>query len=138
MIDAAPIKPKKSIKQRCKERLYKFLKKLSFFVPKIKKETYLQKLINIFGSSDYKSLSKSMQQTFKNIVNEDLSYYLKSINQETLIIWGKLDIDTPLKYGIKMNNLIKNSALIIFPKGSHFSYLEYPMFTNEIINEFIK
>lgn len=138
MIDTAAIKPKKSIKTLFRQSLYKLLKKLAIFIPKIKKERYMQKLIKIFASSDYQVLSKSMQQTFKNIVNEDVSYYLKQIDEEVLILWGKNDIDTPLKYGIKTNKLIKHSALIVFPKGSHFSYLEYPILTNQIIYEFIK
>lgn len=138
MIDTAAIKPKKSIKTLFRQSLYKLLKKLAIFIPKIKKERYMQKLIKIFASSDYQVLSKSMQQTFKNIVNEDVSYYLKQIDEEVLILWGKNDIDTPLKYGIKTNKLIKHSALIVFPKGGHFSYLEYPILTNQIIYEFIK
>lgn len=138
MIDTAAIKPKKSIKTLFKQNLYKLLKKLAIFIPKIKKERYMQRLIKLFASSDYQVLSKSMQQTFKNIVNEDVSYYLKQVDEEVLILWGKNDVDTPLKYGIKTNKLIKHSALIVFPKGTHFSYLEYPVLTNRIIYEFIK
>ena len=67
-----------------------------------------------------------MHKTFKNIVNENLIYYLKNIESEVLLLWGKLDTATPIKDGYKMNNLIKDSALIIFPKGNHFSYLQYP------------
>ena len=107
-------------------------------MPKLKQEYYHQKLLKIFGSKDYQSLPKSMHKTFKNIVNENLIYYLKNIESEVLLLWGKLDKDTPLKDGYKMNNLIKNSALIIFPKGNHFSYLQYPYLTNKIIFEFIK
>ena len=62
-----------------------------------------------------------MQQTFKNIVNEDLTPYLKQINTETLIIWGEQDLDTPLNDAKKINKLIKNSALIIYPNASHYS-----------------
>lgn len=138
MIDTASIKPRKKLFQYLKEKTYKLLKKLSLLMPKSKKEKYFQKLIKLFGSSDYKSIPKTMQLTFKNIVNENLIDYLKYIESETLLLWGKLDDATPLKDGIKMNKLIKNSAIIIFPKGGHFSYLDYPSLTNEIIKEFIK
>lgn len=137
-IDAATIKPKKTIKRFLKEKTYKLLKKLIKLFPKLKQEYYNQKLLKIFGSKDYQTLPKSMHKTFKNIVNENLTYYLKNIESETLLLWGKLDTATPLKDGYKMNNLIKNSALIIFPKGNHFSYLQYPYLTNQIILEFIK
>ena len=111
-IDAATIKPKKTLKRFLKEKTYKLLKKLIKLFPKLKQEYYKQKLLRIFGSSDYES--------------------------EVLLLWGKLDDTTPLKDGYKMNNLIKDSALIIFPKGNHFSYLQYPYLTNQIIQEFIK
>ena len=138
MIDAASIKPRKSIKALIKQTTYKVLKKLTYLLPKLKQEYYRQKLLKIFGSTDYQNLPNNMHKTFKNIVNENLIYYLKNIESETLLLWGKLDKDTPLKDGYKMNNLIKNSALIIFPKGNHFSYLQYPYLTNKIIFEFIK
>lgn len=138
MIDVASIKPKKTLKIIIKEKTYKLLKKLTKLLPKIKQEYYQQKLIKIFGSTDYQSLPSNMHKTFKNIINENLIYYLKNIESEVLLLWGKLDKDTPLKDGYKMNNLIKNSALIIFPKGNHFSYLQYPYLTNQIISEFIK
>ena len=136
LIDIASIKPKKNIKQLIKEKIYKLLKKSIKYLPNNKKLN--QKLINIFGSTDYKNLPKSMQQTFKNIVNEDLTPYLKEVNTETLIIWGEQDLDTPLNDARKINKLIKNSALIIYPNASHYSYLQYPILTNNIINEFIK
>ncbi len=138
MIDAASIKPRKSIKAFIKQTTYKVLKKLTYLLPKLKQEYYRQKLLKFFGSTDYQNLPNNMHKTFKNIVNENLIYYLKNIESETLLLWGKLDKDTPLKDGYKMNNLIKNSALIIFPKGNHFSYLQYPYLTNKIIFEFIK
>ena len=137
-IDAASIKPRKTIKGFLKEKTYKLLKKLIKLMPKLKQEYYHQKLLKIFGSKDYQSLPKSMHKTFKNIVNENLIYYLKNIESEVLLLWGKLDTATPIKDGYKMNNLIKDSALIIFPKGNHFSYLQYPYLTNQIILEFIK
>ena len=138
MIDAASIRPRKSIKVLIKQITYKVLKKLTYLLPRLKQEYYRQKLLKGFGSTDYQKLPNNMHKTFKNIVNENLIYYLKNIESETLLLWGKLDKDTPLKDGYKMNNLIKNSALIIFPKGNHFSYLQYPYLTNKIIFEFIK
>ncbi|MBE6157236.1 MAG: alpha/beta hydrolase [Firmicutes bacterium] len=137
-IDVAPIKHKKTIFKFIKEKTYKMLKKVKFILPKKYRNIYLNKLLNVFGSSDYKSLPCNMQKTFQNIVGEDLTMYLNNIKQETLIIWGELDKDTPLKDGIKINSLIKNSAIITLSKAGHFSYLDYPILTNRIIKEFLK
>ena len=137
IIDGAGIKKKKCILLKSKQFLYKLLKKLSIIFPKKFKKLYLKKLVNIFGSADYKSLNDNMKKTFSNIVSEDLSYLLKDISSETLLIWGEKDCDTPLKDGIKMNNSIIDSGLIIIKNGTHFSYLDVPFYVNNIIIEFV-
>lgn len=138
LIDTASIKPKQTIKSRLKKLSYKILKNIKILIPKRKRADFSKKLLKIFASKDYQTLPQGMHQTFKNIVNEDLKDYIKEIESETLIIWGEKDEATPLKDGIKFKNLIKNSALIIYPKSGHFSYLEQPYLTNKILDNFIK
>lgn len=138
IIDGAGIKKKRNIKKILKQTCYKMLKKISIILPKKIMKKYLSKLLNIFGSKDYKALNNNMRKTFSNIVNEDLTDYIKDISKETLIIWGENDLDTPLKDGIKMNELIKDSGLVIITKGTHFAYLDAPFYVNRIILEFIK
>lgn len=137
IMDGAGIKRLKPI-NILKQNIYKLLKKLKYILPKTIKEKYQILLINIFGSTDYKNIPPSIRKTFSNIVNEDLTKLIKQINTETLIIWGENDVDTPLKDGIKMNKLIKNSGLIIIKKGTHFVYLNVPHYINTILFEFIK
>ena len=126
LIDVAGIKHRKSFKLYLKEKIYKFINKIT-------KYKYKEKLNKIFGSTDYNNLPKCMRNTFKNIINEDLTKYYKSIKISTLIIWGEYDRDTPLKDGKKLNKLIRNSALIIYKKRKHFSYLEEISLTNKIL-----
>ncbi len=138
MIDTSGIKPHKGPIKLLKQYTYKLLRKLGILVPKRKRNLYLKKLIKIFGSSDYKKLDKNMYDSFKNIVNEDLKCYINNINTETLIVWGKLDKDTKLKYGKYMHKKIRKSSLVILPKAGHFSYLNYSTVTNKLIYEFLK
>ena len=128
-LNSAGIKPK----TKFKTKLYKFLKKIKFFLPKKYKQKYLDYLFNKFASTDYKELNNNMYQTFKNIVNEDLKYYLKNIKSKTLIIWGNKDTSTPLKNAKIMHQQIANSELIILDQATHFSYLEYPILINRIL-----
>ena len=137
IIDGARIKKKKNIFFKVKQISYKLLKKIGNILPKKIKNLYIKKLINIFGSEDYKSLNDNMKKTFSNIVNEDLSYLLKDVKSETLLIWGEKDYDTPLCDAIKMNSIIADSGLIIIKNGTHFSYLDAPFYINKIIIEFI-
>ena len=79
-----------------------------------------------------------MQKTFINIVNTNLIKYIPSIKDETLIIWGRNDYETPFKDAIKFNKLISNSYLIPIENVGHFPYLEYPALINNIIYEYLK
>ena len=138
LIDIAGIKPRKTLVQLLKQFTYKLLKKLTIILPNKIKLAARTKLLKLFGSKDLNDLPKAMLKTFKNIINEDLSEHLKSITCESLLIWGKLDKDTPIKDGLKIKKSINNSEIIIYEQASHFPYLEYPILTNRIIEEFIK
>ena len=128
---------RKSIKRYLKSLKYKFLKKISYFLPSKKKDKYLKNLFNKYASNDYKDLNQNMKNTFKNIINVDLRKYLKYISCPTLLIWGDNDNLTPLKDGILMNKRIPNSGLITIKKGTHFVYLEYPFYIIRIILNFL-
>ena len=79
-----------------------------------------------------------MKKTFQNIIKEDLRKYYKNISCDTLIIWGDNDLDTPLKDGLLIKKLIKNSEIIVYKNSNHFCYLNYPELTNRIIKSFLK
>lgn len=137
-LDIAGIKPKKTIRQKIKEKIYKIRKKFIKIFYKKNKEHKLEMLRKKYSSNDYKTLPENMLTTFKNIINQDLRKYFSSIQSEVLILWGEEDIDTPLTNAYYINKVIKDSHLIIFPQGSHFIYLEFSHAINLIINEFIK
>lgn len=138
LIDSAGIKRKKTLYQKLKQLSYKLLKKLSIFIPIKLRATYLKKLVNLYGSNDYKNIPEYMRKTFIKIVNEDLKKYLELINSEVLIIWGDKDIDTPINNAYLMNKLIKNSGLVIIKNASHFCYIEYPKYINLILDKLLK
>ena len=138
LIDSAGIKHKKKLKAKFKQTIYKFLKKIGNILPRKLKSIYLNKLINIFGSTDFKNLNQNIRTTFIKVINEDLTKYLKDINTSTLLIWGEYDNDTPLDDGKIMNVKIEDSGLIIIPNAGHFPYLEYPYYVTKIILEFLK
>lgn len=137
-MDTAGIKPRKSFKTIIREKIYKFRKMIIKKFCKKNTEAILDKLRKKYGSVDYNNLPINMLTTFRNIVNEDLKKYYKMIDKEVLLIWGAKDVDTPLMDGKYMNKMIKNSALIVFPDGTHFTYLEYSEAVNLIIESFIK
>lgn len=134
LVDAAAIRHPYSSFQKIKFQLINSLKKIFPFTQNIYYKIF--KLQN----SDYAALKNKpiLRQTFKNVIQEDLTNELSKINTKTLIIWGKNDSSTPLSDGITMQKLIPNSSIKIFKDTSHFSYLDnQQQFINEI-KEFIK
>ena len=125
LIDSAGIRDPKTIKQKLSEKTFKFFKKLTLKLLKGKnKEKVLSFFQNIFGSKDYKNVNGVMRETLVKVVNEDLLPILKNIDVKTLIIWGELDKELPLRHGFIINENIKNSKLVIIKNGSHFPYLD--------------
>lgn len=138
LIDTAGIKPKTTLKKLIRRYSYKFLKKVANLLPKRKRKKVKNYLLKKYSSPDYYDLPDNVKKTFQNIVNEDLTKYLKEIKTETLIIWGQKDTSTPLKDAYKMNKEIKDSGLIVFKGASHYAYLDYPYLTLNIIESFLK
>lgn len=138
LIDIAGIKPKKTLYKKIKEKIYKLLKRIGKRLPKNIKNNYQERLIKIFGSNDYSKLNSNIRKTFINIVNQDQKYDIKYIDVDTLIIWGELDKDVPLKDGYFINKEIKNSGLVVIPKSGHFPYLDRAYYVNRIILEYLK
>ena len=109
-----------------KIKMYRLVKK---FFPR-----YAQKH---FGSAEYKKLDYVMRESYKKIVNEDLSVCAASVNCPTLLIYGREDTTTPpAEEGQIFNGLIKGSRLIIM-QGGHFCFSEYPQTFNAKIMDFL-
>ena len=138
LIDIAGIKPKKRFINKIKEKIYKLLKKIAYILPNSMRKTYLDFLINIFGSSDYSTLSNNMRNTFINIVNCDQKDLIHNINVDTLIIWGEYDKDVSLNDAYFISKEIKDSGLVVIPKSGHFPYLDRAYYVNRVILEYLK
>ncbi|MCI7401494.1 MAG: alpha/beta hydrolase [Christensenella sp.] len=123
LVDAAGLKPRFSIKKTLKVLSYKLRKKLKLNTEKC-------------GSKDYVVLSNNMRKTFKNIVNFHLDNYLKDIRQDTLVIFGDKDKETPLYMAKRFKNKIPKCALILL-KGDHFAYLKNFNQFSLIIREYL-
>jgi len=128
LVDAAGIRPKRSLKYYIRTYTYKIGKRLG----KIK---FLDRLFHITekqkkaGSEEYRALSGVMRSTFVKVVNLDLTDKLAKIPHPTLLIWGSEDQDTPLYMAKTMERLIPNAGLVVFEGAGHFSYAdEYARF----------
>lgn len=139
LVDAAGIRPKKSLKSKIKIAAFKCGKKI-LSIPTIAKlyPDKLEELRSKSGSADYNAASPLMRQVLVKTVNEDLTPLISQIDRSTLLIWGELDTATPLKDAQKMNKLIQDSGLVVLKGGSHFAYIEQAGYVNVILTEFFK
>ncbi|MDR2790899.1 MAG: alpha/beta hydrolase [Campylobacteraceae bacterium] len=88
---------------------------------KICKFLGLGKFYTFFASKDIKGMDKVMYETFKKVVNEDMSGVFKDYEGRAVIFWGKDDDTMSLAAALKIKDFIKNSTLHVF-EGGHFFF----------------
>lgn len=138
LIDAAGVKPSHGVGYYCKVYSYKLLKRvLPVVVGRARAEQILEKRRRKSGSDDYNALSGVMRATFVKIVNEDLCRYMPQIKAPTLLLWGECDTATPVADAKRMESLIADAGLVVFDGVGHFSFLEEPLRTERIIENFL-
>ena len=136
LMSAAGIKHAQGFEQRLLKNIARIgasFENVPFF-PYVKKVFY-----HFFvGKNDYSRLEGIMKETFKKVIDEDLTPYLSAIAVPTLIVWGRKDRITPISDAFRMHEEIKDSTLKILDKGTHILNIEMPEELAYIIDEFFK
>ena len=123
---AAGLKPKKTIKKRIKGIAFNVLKRF------VKKEKLLR-----FYSKDYLALDPIMKQSFIKIISQPLDDVVCKIKNQTFIVFGENDCDTPLYMAHKFNREIDGSKLLIIKNAGHFCFIDKPLKFNTEVKEFL-
>lgn len=92
-------------------------------------------LFKFIASKDYVNLSSTNKETFKNIVNLNLSF-LSKFNCPMLLFWGLKD--NAIKPWIAKQLKKQNNATLILTKSDHFAYINQNARFNHEIIKFIK
>ena len=116
---------KRGFVYKTKVKAYRLVKK---FFPK-----YAEKR---FGSKEFRTLSPLMKESYKKIVNEDLRYAAKRVENEVLIVEGKGDKTTPKEEAQAYLVCLKKGRLE-FIDGGHFSFVENGVKFNLLAEEFL-
>ena len=128
---SSPFK-RSSKKNSLKVKVLKTLKK----VPILKElESYMKTKI---GSSDYRNASPIMRTILVNVVNEDLTKYLKQIMVPTLLIWGDLDTAVSVDDARYAESIMKDAGLVIYEGCTHYAYLERINQTISVLKSFLE
>ncbi|MBQ4556079.1 MAG: alpha/beta hydrolase [Clostridia bacterium] len=139
LVDAAGIRPKKSLGQKLSLLCYKGGRRV-LSLPPFKKlfpnaiENWRKKR----GSADFNNASEIMKKTLVLAVNEDLTDCLKNITAPTLLFWGDKDDATPLSDAKIMEKKIPDAGLVVLQGGSHFSFLENTPFFLRVADSFFE
>ena len=138
LIDAAGIRPKKSLAVQIKVKSFKTARFIFENTPLGKMyPNFINNMRKKSGSADYNMASQRMREILVKVVNEDLTSLLSNIKNKTLLIWGDKDDATPISDAHIMNKLIPNSRLVIVENTGHYSFLENPTLVNSEIQKFL-
>ncbi len=138
LVDAAGVKPRRSLGYYLKVYSFKLSKKLMYMLyGKEKAEKKIEERRKKSASSDYAKATPRMRAILSKVVNEDLKHVMPSISAPTLLIWGENDTATPLQDAKIMERLIPDAGLVSFPGCGHFSFLDNPAQFAAVLKSFL-
>lgn len=95
-------------------KLFFSLWPLSLLQEKIRLKYYY-----LVGAREFYRAQGVMRETFKRVVQEELSPLMKHVQSPCLLAWGALDRITPVWIAEKMHKEIHGSDLLIIPDNDH-------------------
>ena len=139
LVDAAGVKPRRSLNYYRKVYTFKLLKRvLPLVAGKARAEKIIEARRAKGGSSDYKQASPMMRRVLSKVVNEDLCHLMPRIKAPTLLFWGENDTATPLADAKKMEKLIPDAGLVTVAGAGHFSFLENTPLFLRVVESFLQ
>lgn len=125
LMDAAGVLPKKTAKQKLRQRQYKICRWiLELPLCRVLYPDALENLRRSHGSADYLNASPMMRQTLVRCVNTDMTPKMPSVHVPALLLWGEKDTATPLSDGETMERLLPDAALVKVPGAGHFCFVD--------------
>lgn len=138
LIDSAGVMPVRSAGHSFKVKRYKAMRNFLMSRPV---HALFPEVIDYWmskqGSEDYRNASPLMKKCLVMAVNEDFQDRMPLVKQETLLVWGDLDTDTPIGDAHIMEEKIPNSALVVLEGTDHFSFLYRPADFRRILRAFL-
>ena len=139
LVDAAGVKPRRSLKYYIKVYGFKTAKTLCrAFLSRDRAEAAIEKWRSRNASADYAAASPVMRSILSKVVNEDLCHLMPKITAPTLLVWGENDTATPLADARRMEKLIPNAGLVSFKGCGHYSFLDNPWQFAAVLRSFLK
>ncbi|MDE5655975.1 MAG: alpha/beta hydrolase [Muribaculaceae bacterium] len=138
LVDAAGVKPRRPLNYYVKVYSFKLMKRLYTLIygkegaaKRIEAERARR------GSADYQSASPRMRAILSKVVNEDLCHVMPAIQAPTLLIYGENDTATPVRDAKKIESLVPDAGLVVFPGCGHYSFLDNPYQFAAVLRSFL-
>lgn len=139
LVDAAGVKPRRSLKYYWRVYSFKLMKAvLPLLIGRKVADRRIAAARAARGSSDYAAASPMMRRILSRVVNEDLRSVMPDIKAPTLLIWGADDTATPLSDAKTMERLIPGAGLVSFAGCGHYSFLDNPVQFAAVLRSFLK
>lgn len=139
LVDAAGVKPRRSLSYYRKVYTFKLLKRiLPLIVGRKRAEAMIEARRSKAGSSDYNQATPMMRAILSKCVNEDLCHLMPKIEAPTLLFWGEKDTATPLADAKRMEKLIPDAGLVTVAGAGHFSFLENTPLFLRVVESFLQ
>lgn len=116
-----------------------FFKALAKFGQAFTQSPVLKKLLyRLARETNYYEANESQRVTMRNILAEEVREDLPKIKTPTLLIWGRHDTLTPLRFGQIFAKGISNSKLVVIDSARHSPMYTHPQLVIENIENFLK
>ena len=122
----AGVPPRRGLRYKFRVRAYRIAKKIA---PRFAERR--------FGSEEYRKLSPMLRESYKKIVNEDLTPCLAHIRVPVLYVFGQRDTATP-PYMAQILHAGTAGSELLFMQGTHFCFSEQPAAFNAAAREFFR
>ncbi|MEK9157434.1 MAG: alpha/beta fold hydrolase [Patescibacteria group bacterium] len=92
----------------------------------------------IRGIEENDATQTGLRAIWRNIVAFDATAQMPRIAVPTLLVWGELDIEAPVRIARELETLIPHATLTVIPNGGHSVHLEQPILFYGILKRFFE
>ena len=139
LVDAAGVKPKRSLNYYRKVYTFKLMKAtLPILIGKQKASMLIEQRRSKGGSSDYNRATPMMRAILSKCVNEDLCHLMPRVTAPVLLFWGDKDTATPISDAHTMQRLMPDAGLVVAQGAGHFAMLEQAELWRASLMSFLK
>ena len=90
------------------------------------------------GSSDYRTLSGVMRDTFVKTVTTHVDGVVHKVAVPTLVFWGSRDEDVRRDQVDRLVELVPDAGLVVLEGAGHYGYVDDPETVKAAIQHFMK